>query len=320
VQFDEDRLAPTYRLLVGMPGQSRALAIAAKLGLPKSVLDHAEKVLGKQEQDWREFLKQLEADRLRLLQESAELKERQAAMEKDQRILSQREAGLREQQEAFQRDSREKVQRVLDFVDHESRRLVKELKEKHKASEPFSADRVGSEARDRVKTIEQIVRVELGASAPKPSPLGLKEGGYARHRGLGLEGKVVGLKGDRASLLTPQGRRMEARVGELEPIVRAELDAAPRAGRVRVRMETLEIDSEINLIGRASDDVDMEIHRFVEASLSAGQKFVRIVHGHGTGRLKAAVRQALKGHPGIAKVEDAPQSQGGAGATLITLR
>jgi DNA mismatch repair protein MutS2 len=64
----------------------------------------------------------------------------------------------------------------------------------------------------------------------------------------------------------------------------------------------------------------MEIHRFVESSIAAGQKFIRVVHGHGTGRLKAAVRAALKGHPGIAKVEDAPQNQGGAGATLITLR
>jgi len=66
--------------------------------------------------------------------------------------------------------------------------------------------------------------------------------------------------------------------------------------------------------------VDMEIHRFIEASLAAGQKFIRIVHGHGTGRLKQAVREALQGHPGIAKVEDAPQNQGGSGATAITLR
>jgi DNA mismatch repair protein MutS2 len=320
VQFDEERLAPTFRLLVGLPGQSRALTIAAKLGLPKFVLDQAEKVLGKQEQDWREFLKQLEADRLRLLEEGEVLKERQAALEKDQRILSQRELALREQQEKSQRESREKVQRVLDFIDHESRRLVKELKDKQKGTEPFSADRVGTEARERVKTIEQIAQAELGTPPPRISTLDLKEGGYARHRGLGVEGKVITLKGDRASLMTIQGRRMEARVGELEPIVRAELEASPRVGRLRVRAESLEIESEINLIGRASDDVDMEIHRFVETSLAAGQKFIRIVHGHGTGRLKAAVRAALKGHPGITNVEDAPQNQGGAGATLITLR
>jgi dsDNA-specific endonuclease/ATPase MutS2 len=55
-------------------------------------------------------------------------------------------------------------------------------------------------------------------------------------------------------------------------------------------------------------------------TLAAGQKFIRVVHGQGTGRLKAAVRAALQGHPGIARVEDAPQNQGGAGATLVTLR
>ena len=95
---------------------------------------------------------------------------------------------------------------------------------------------------------------------------------------------------------------------------------APRRGRMRVRLEAGEPEAELNLIGRASDDVDTEIHRFLETALASGRKFIRIVHGHGAGRLKAAVRQALAGHPGIQGIEDAPQSQGGAGATLVTLR
>ena len=324
VQFDEERLAPTFRLLVGMPGQSRALTIAAKLGLPRFILDHAEKVLGKREQDWREFLRQLEADRLRLLDQAEAQNLRAAALEKDARILAQREEALRARQEKSERESQEKVQRVLDFIDHESRRLVKELKEKHKATEPFNADRVGSEARERVKTIEQIARAELRPGAPAPRAQAapeLREGGFARHRGLGVEGRVASLKGDRVVLETPQGRRLEARAGELEPIHRGDLDGpGPRRGQVRYRGGAEAAESEINLIGRASDDVDTEIHRFIETAVAAGSKFIRIVHGHGTGRLKAAVREALKGHPGIARVEDAPQNQGGAGATLITLR
>jgi DNA mismatch repair protein MutS2 len=326
VQFDEERLAPTYRLLVGMPGQSRALTIAAKLGLPPYLLEHAEKVLGRREQDWREFLRQLEADRTRVLEQAEELDRRAAAMEKDRQILARREEALRERQDRFQRDSEEKVQRVLDFLDHESRRLVKELKERQKAAAaPESqADRVGNEARERIRTMEQIARTELKAGLPPPRPVEaaeLKVGGYARHRGLGVEGRVSAMKGDRVTLRTTQGRTLEARAGELEPVFRGDLGpAAPVQGRVRLRAEAADLVSEINLIGRASDDVDTEIHRFVESSIAAGQKFVRIVHGHGTGRLKAAVREALKGHPGIARVEDAPQNQGGAGATVITLR
>jgi len=328
VQFDEERLAPTYRLLVGMPGQSRALTIAARLGLPGYILEHAEKVLGQREQDWREFLRQLEADRLRVMEESEALSQRAALMEKDRLILARREEALRAQQDRFQRESQEKVQRVLDFLDHESRRLVKELKEQQKAvqaSPGLSPDRLGTEARERIRTMEQIARAELGPAAPRTRPAGdlatLREGGYARHRGLGVEGRITALKGDRVTLQTSQGRSLEARAGELEPIHRGEIAApAPGRGQVRVRTESKPLDSEINLIGRASDDVDTEIHRFVEASIAAGSKFIRVVHGHGTGRLKAAVREALRGHPGIARVEDAPQSQGGAGATLITLR
>jgi DNA mismatch repair protein MutS2 len=324
VQFDEERLVPTYKLMVGLPGQSRALTIAARLGLPRFVLEQAEKALGRREQDWREFLRQLEADRLRLEAEAEALKAREAALAKDQCILSQREEQLRTQQEKFQRESHQKLERVLEFAEHESKRLIKELKEKQKAAEAQNADRAGMEARERVKTMEQIARLELTAGLPAPRPKveqgPLKEGAYARHRGLGVEGKLVSLKGDRAVLETVQGRRLEARVGELEPIVRAELGAEPRTGKVRLRAEIRDVESELNLIGRASDDVDFEIHRFVEESLASGQRFIRIVHGHGTGRLKAAVREALRGHPGIAKVEDAVQAQGGSGATVITLR
>jgi DNA mismatch repair protein MutS2 len=324
VQFDEERLAPTYRLLVGMPGQSRALTIAAKLGLPAFILEHAEKVLGQREQDWREFLRQLEADRLRIMEESDALAQRAAMMEKDSQILARREEALRVQQEQFQRDSHDKMQRVLDFLDHESKRLVKELKEKQKSAE-VNADRVGTEARERIRTMEQIARAELGAAAPRPRPasdlLMLKEGGYARHRGLGVEGRITALKGDRVTLQTTQGRRLEARAGELEPVFRGDLGGpSPARGQVRLRAEAVELESELNLIGRASDDVETEVHRFVESAIASGSKFIRVVHGHGTGRLKAAVREALKGHPGIAKVEDSPQSQGGSGATLITLR
>ncbi len=321
VQFDEARLAPTYRLLVGLPGQSRALTIAARLGLPRQVLDHADKVLGQREQDWRDFLQKLEAERTRLLEEAEALHQQQAAVEKDREILRQREEKLWLERETFQKESKEKVARVLDFLDHEAKRLVKELKERQKAA-GVNADRLGTEAHERVKQLTRLAEAELAPAKRQvkaTTPLEVREGGYARHRGLGVEGRVVALKGDRATLEMPQGRRLECRQGELEPIGARE--ATPMvSGKVRVRAEVQDVESEINLIGRASDDVDSEIYRFVEEALAAGRRFIRIVHGHGTGKLKAAVREALRGHPGISQVEDAPQNQGGAGATVVTLR
>jgi DNA mismatch repair protein MutS2 len=320
VQFDEARLAPTYRLLLGQPGQSRALTIAARLGLPRALLDHADRVLGQREQDWRDFLRELEAERTRLQETEQLLRQQEAAAEKDRRILAQREEKLRQEREAFQRESKEKIGRVLDFLDHEGKRLVRELKDRQKA-EGVNADRLGTEAHERVRQLTRLAQAELAPvrSPAKPSmPLEVREGGYARHRGLGVEGKVTSLKGDRATLETAPGRRLECRLGELETIGARE--AAPKpSGRVRVRAEAQEVDSEINLIGRASDDVDSEIYRFVEEALAAGRRTIRIVHGHGTGKLKAAVREALRGHPGIAQVEDAIQALGGAGATVVTL-
>lgn len=324
VQFDEARMAPTYRLLVGQPGQSRALTIAARLGLPKTVLQWAERALGRREQDWREFLRQLERERVRLQTLEQELRLRQEALDHDRRILQEREDSLRQRHERFQRESTEKLQRVLDFLEHESKRLIRELKAQQKQAAAVHADRLGTETTERIKTLAQIARAELAPLEPQTSPTSaepsnLRPDDWVRHRGLGLEGRVTLLKGDRVTLQTPQGRRIEARITELEPLTRPERPTSPQ-GRIRVRREVGPVSSELNLLGRASDDIETDVHRFVETALAEGQRFIRIVHGHGTGRLKAAVRQALQGHPGILRVEDAPQAQGGAGATLITLR
>ena len=321
VQFDEEKLAPTYRLLVGQPGQSRALAIAARLGLDKPILDKAESVLGERERDWREFLQELEAERLRLLEESERLEVLVRRAEHDKDILSQREARLREDQERFARDAQDRVQRVLDFLDHEGKRLVKDLKQQAKAP-AANPDRVGSEANERVKTLQQVAAAELGplskTLSPSSTPPELQVDDHARHKGLGVEGRVVERKGGRVVLLTPTGRRLECRLGELVAIGAKELEK-PR-GRVRIQVEAEDVQDELNLIGRASDDVDSEVYRFVERCVGGGARFARIVHGHGTGKLKMAVRAALKGHPGIAGIDDTPQAQGGAGATLITFR
>ncbi|HTL99112.1 MAG TPA: Smr/MutS family protein [Holophagaceae bacterium] len=320
VQFDEEKLAPTYRLLVGQPGQSRALAIAARLGLGRPILDKAETVLGERERDWREFLQELEAERLRLIEESERLAAMLRRAEHDKDILAQREARMREDQERFAREAQDRVQRVLDFLDHEGKRLVKDLKQQAKAPSPHP-DRMGSEANERVKTLQQVAAAELGplSKALKPSkPAELQVDDHARHKGLGVEGRVVERKGDRVVLLTTTGRRMECRLGELTAIGAKEVEK-PK-GRVRVRVEAEDVQDELNLIGRASDEVDSEVYRFVERCVGSGARFARIVHGHGTGKLKMAVRGALKGHPGISRIEDAPQAQGGAGATLITFR
>jgi len=323
VQFDEERLAPTYRLLLGQPGQSRALTIAEKLGMPKSVLDTALKTLGRQEQDWREFLRQLEAERGRLLEESDELAKAQAALEKDKRILADREAQLKRQQEKFKEESEQKLARVLDFADHESKRLVKDLKAQQKAAQA-NADRVGMEARERVKAIESIAKQELAPVLPKPKPRehgDIAVGAYAKHSGLGVDGRIVSMRGKTAVIETANGRSLEVPVAELEPTSNAlHQETRQPGGRTRVRVEYQAMDDELNLIGRASDDVEFEISRFVESAIASGHRFIRIVHGHGTGKLKKAVREILRDHPNIAGVEDAPQAQGGAGATVVVLR
>jgi DNA mismatch repair protein MutS2 len=309
MEFDPDSGRPLYRLRPGAPGGGEALALARRLGLAPRWIARAEQLLGPGHRDLRRLLAELEATRAELARttlaaderraaaalEAARLERERAALEAERRTVGRRLEG---ELAAF----RERVKRELADVEQRLRR-------------EFEA------GRRRGVAAEELARRFEGAPelAPEPAqaPAGpLEVGARVRHRTLGWSGRLERLDGDRAEVAV-SGKRVRSRLGELVAVgSERPAPAAPAA----VDPGEATAPAELMLLGRRVEEALGEIDDFLDRGLRAGLREARIVHGHGTGRLRDAIREHLRRHPAVATYRAGAPNEGGNGATVVALR
>jgi DNA mismatch repair protein MutS2 len=145
----------------------------------------------------------------------------------------------------------------------------------------------------------------------------LEVGGRVRHRGLGWEGRLEKLERGRAEV-TVSGKRMRCREGDLVGLAGEGAEAPAR--RRAERPAPPQVAEELHLLGRRVEEALGELDAYLDQALLAGREEVRVVHGHGTGRLRDAVREHLEGHIAVARHRPGADGEGGDGATVVTLR
>lgn len=330
MEFDGDTGRPTFRLVPGPPGGSEAIALARRLGLPAEWLDSAEARLGTEHRDLRRLIaevdrvrRELAETRDRLAEEAADAEKLRRRLEAEHRAVEEerRTVGRRLQGEleAFRRDT---ALRLRD----ETERLREQWE---------SGRRKGLEA----EAVERLFAEAPAIAVPEPEPDGeLRVGQRARHR-LGWEGVVERLEDGRAEVLV-NGKRIRCRPEELSPLGSgsgsgaaasgpsrrerraAELQETPRARAASARDidEAAAAPPEINLIGQRVEPALEQLDSYIDAALLASRGEVRVIHGHGSGRLRQAVRSHLKAHRGVASLRAGEPNEGGDGATMVVLR
>jgi DNA mismatch repair protein MutS2 len=319
MEFDPGSGRPTFRLVPGPPGASEALALARRLGLPAEWLDRAEARLGSEHRDLRRLIAEVERVRQELAETRDSLEVERSDAEKLRRRLAEESAALAEERrsvsgklkselEQFRRDTTEKLRR-------EEARLRERFEEGRRKG--LAAEAVG----------------ELFASAPtfgapEPVPEGpLVVGRPVRHLGLGWQGVLEKLEDGRAEVLV-RGKRLRARPEELAPagpppvLTRKEREASLQPAALRGREGDLDepVAREINLIGVRVEPALEQLDAYLDQALLSSRQEVRVVHGHGSGRLREAVRQHLRGHRGVAEIRPGAPNEGGNGATVVTFR
>lgn len=313
MEFDSATGRPTYRLMPGPPGASEAIALARRLGLPAQWLDRAEAKLGAEHRDLRRLLAELEgardetrAARARLDQETDDarkLRERLerelTAAEAERRSLAAR---LARELDAFRRDTKKRL-------DSEAERLRQEL-------EAGRRHGLAAAAVERLFAAAPAVT----AAPPTTTPAVPAVGDAVRHRGLGWSGRLERRDGERADVRV-RGRKVSCSLADLEPDAASPAPARAGASAAR-REEELEPEGavEINLIGMRAEPALDAVDHFLDQSLLAGRAEVRLIHGHGTGRLRDAVRAHLRRHPAVAEHRPGAPNEGGNGATIVALR
>ncbi len=332
VGFDEATLQPTYELKVGVPGASAGINIARRLGLNQAIIDSARSKLGTQARDVGQFLDKLHADLREAENERLRLKTREQELEREKAHLA---AEGRKEQQAKVREMEKKLESVLRDFEYQAREAVLAIQDR------AAAQKVSKDAESRVAKLRREFREQFNSSVvahstgadqgdPHAQPRVVKqvaEGDTVKLKSTGRPARVVRKVDDRHFEVQMGAMKMKiARddIAEVLASVQAADDSPVKAARARGISVSLEneggnVASEINVIGQTVDEASREVEKFVDRAFLAGLPRVRVVHGSGMGILRKALRQLLQEHPHVATVAEAPQNEGGGGATVVEL-
>jgi DNA mismatch repair protein MutS2 len=326
--FDPDTFAPTFRLKYGSPGSSLALEIAARLGMPREVIERARTHRTAREAQLAEHLARIDKD-MQTLEHDRRLaaRERETLAEATAK-LQLREQELRDKEATFRRRLDERIEDRLREARREIDGVVEALKARTgrliptgetggaRADARAAIDAIGE--RLRGQTPQQVAIQPPPPSAPaRPAAVGDR----VQVGALGLEGIVQALH-DREAEIDVRGKRLRARVDELRVVAPA-ASLAERPARVRVNVDLQPRDgslSELNVIGCNVDEALTRVEKFLDEALMTEAKTLRIIHGYGTGQLRRAVSEFLRTHPTVAQFGPAPDNQGAGGATIVELK
>ncbi|MGQ9522275.1 MAG: endonuclease MutS2 [Anaerolineae bacterium] len=321
VEFDPETLRPTYRLTIGIPGRSNALAIARRLGLDEAIVRRAEALLSPQERQTEHLL----ADLHRLRLEAARARdEAYAARAEAQRLteeLHRRLARIDEERAAILEQARREALEELERLREEVRALQQQWRRIHLLS-PAAQDVSGvphppppvAEAEAELNRLE--TEVEESFRAPEPLlPTGpLQPGDTVWVKSLRAIGELRALVDD----------EVEVQVGPLRVRVPArELERrAPPAPVVEpsgVRYAPPTAPLRLDLRGQTVEEALERLDRYLDTAALAGLPWAHIVHGKGTGALRQAVRDFLRRHPLVRSYRSGEEGEGGDGVTVVVL-
>lgn len=335
VGVEPGTLAPLYSVSIGAPGASHALSIARRLGLGEDVIAAARAAMSPARRRVDDLMREAaEARAAADLELRRNLEQRQAAEDATRRA-DERAAELERRLERVRAEAERERQKVRDAAAQELSSASRELAdlraqisaarraESSRQRQSHGADDRGTRERDRRLGAASAAAARAGSSlraatATAPTRLAVV-GDRVTDPEMGFRGIVVALEGDTAEV---QGDKMRLRVPVTRLVVvdgPRRVDPTQRERPIEARPALVAAPSEIDVRGTRGDEARQSVREAVDAAAMVGRPRVRIIHGHGTGALRVAVRDELKRHPLVERAEAAPPNEGGDGATYAVL-
>jgi len=329
VGFDERTLQPTYDLKVGVPGASAGINIAQRLGLNPAIIDSARSRLGTQARDVGRFLDKLHAELRDAESEKLKLQSGQRELELEKNRLAV--FGKNEQQ-AKVREMEKKLDSLLRDFEYHAREAVNAVQDR------AAAQKLSRDAERRIAKLRREFREEFDSTVvahstgadrgdPHAQPQVVRhvsEGDTVKLKSTGRPARITRKIDEQHFEVEMGALKMKIARDDIAEVLTRAADSPVKAARARgvsvsVADEGAPVPSEINVIGHTVDDASRAVEKFVDRAFLAGLPRIRVVHGSGMGILRKALRQLLQQHPHVASVTEAPQNEGGGGATLVEL-
>ena len=325
-EFDVETLRPTYKLLIGIPGKSNAFAISRKLGLSEEILKEADDLVDKSDKDFEDVLSQLEQQRQQMefaRQEAERLKQETAKIKQQNEEYQEQ---LRREKEKAVESARREAQHIIDEARAAANIASEELKAMRKQLAD-SADVSGinqrqAELRRNLNEVEDKLR----ASQPKkerPKPTrGILVGDTVELLKLGTKASVLAINKDgtyqlQAGILKLTAKPDEVYLLENENPYKAKGGHPAHSGR---EMKMTAMPTEVDLRGMDTVEAICVLERYLDEAMRANLSTVRIIHGKGTGALRAAVQQSLKKNKFVKSFRLGVYGEGEDGVTIAEFR
>ncbi len=337
--FNPETYAPTYRLIYGAPGRSLALEIAQRLGVPAAVIDAARARRSGRESLLADHLARIDHELATLEDGRASVARERDAVAAERFAIQTREASLAEREAVLKRRMDDKLNEQLRDARRQIDTVVADLKSKagalvqqaeHRAKMPtLSTGDIGAvraEARAALKAVSEGIDVAAaGGTADADLAVAPSPGQTVFVPSFGVEA-IVRRVSDRDVDIDIRGKRMRVKLSALRPAGAAPREPAgssrPASGHVTVETAARNHSAaaELNVIGSTVDEALTRAEKFLDDALLAHERRLRVIHGHGTGRLRDALQQFFRDHALVATVAPAPANEGGQGATIVELK
>jgi DNA mismatch repair protein MutS2 len=324
VEFDLETLAPTYRLIVGLPGRSNALAIASRLGLDSTIIDEARSFVATEDLVADDMLDEIQRTRQEINAQSEEITQLRDKLALERYQLQERLDKIEDERRDVIRAARRNAEAELE----EFRKEIKSLRnEMRRAGMPLEKLKAMEEAAEKVteKTLAPIDEGEV--EQVDDSEWTPKLGDTVYLETLNSEGEIVEMD-DKEALVQVGTLRVRAKYADMSKRNRGDKrkdDAQERERKQRPSSrltKTPDVESpgmELDLRGQRVEEALEKLDRYIDAAYVSGLPFGRIIHGKGTGKLRHAVRDYVHQHALISKVTGAAPNEGGSGVTVIHL-
>ncbi|MCY0870303.1 MAG: endonuclease MutS2 [Firmicutes bacterium] len=315
MEFDEATLQPTYRLLMGVPGRSNAFAIARRLGLSAGVLERAQRALESTDAHVEDLIRQLHASLAAQRASEEILKQREQRLAERERELSEALARVEKEAQERLRAARDEAATLVTRAKREADAIIAELRERRHREEP-GKDHELTELRRRLRDLSPE---NEGGARPAASA----RRGDIR---VGDEVRVLTFGGQPGTIVEAADDELTVAVGSMK--VKVAASGVERMNRKERREVTAAsfvrtndaVSHSIDVRGRTVEEAMADIDHYLDSALIAGFRQVTLIHGKGTGALRAGLQQFLRAHPHVATVRAGGMGEGGTGVTVCELR
>lgn len=320
MEFDIDRLCPTYRLYIGIPGKSNAFEISSRLGLPNSIIDKAKGFLKGEDVRFEDIISSAQSQH-RIAEEERKMAEEACAELEKLRADAERERRkLDEDRNRLQAKAKEDAKRIVADTKREMEKLIVEIRS-IKDIDRSAADRVIQAARDTLRATEtavnekEAIKKEDNTKPPKT----VRAGDTVNIVTLDQKATVLSAPDSKGEVMVQAGvMKLNVKLKDIR-LIEEKKAAAPTSGKVGLGAGK-QVGLELDVRGMLVDEANIMVDRYLDDAYNAGLSEVNIIHGKGTGALRAGVQAFLKRHPLVKGYRMGSYGEGDAGVTVVTLK